>query len=417
VAGPVDGSARRGRRRRRPLRALARALGPGLLLLAGLGAASPARAQDPLEFGVFRLVPRLQVSGEYNDNVVLAPSDKADDFIWTIGVELGLKARTDIYGGNLSYRADILRYTELTQFDTTRHTAHLDLRAEPGDRLRLSLTEEFRRTDDFVGEPVPELTELSTRHENTLEADVEYRVAERWSAGLGYRFFLIDYLEDDLSDLSYKDHTVHLTLFYLIVPRLDVLARYDYQITRYDEDEAARTRDSDSHFGWVGLRGELTDITTAQIRAGGSYKDFADGTSSTDLVVAADVVWKYREPSQLRLFVNRTVPESTFTTDNVTDKYYVATYGGVEVTHVFTPQIAVRATGLIGTNEYPDETTLDGQTDARFDWVYSLALALRYDFRRWLAFELGYTLRVRDSNFSDFDYTQNRVKLAVTATW
>jgi hypothetical protein len=398
---------------------MARLLGllvAGVLLVPGL-----ASGQAALEWGPFRLVPTLQVTGTFTDNVVLAPPDEAEsDFITTIGVGLALKLRGTNYGGNLGVRADLVRYAENTQFDTTRYTVFADGRWETlYRRLNLTLSEEFKRTDEFVGGPVPEFTELVEHYENTLEFGAEYRVAEAWSVGVGYRFYLLDYIDSSFDDLNYISHTLHVAVYYRIFPKTALLGRYDYQWIRYDQDPI---RDSDSHIGWIGLRGDLTGKTSAEIRVGAQSQDFSDGSSETYWVAHASVVWKYRDPSYVRVFVERSNPQSTFfqiVDGTVLDNTYLATYGGIEVAHRWTPQIAVKLFGLVGTNDYPDETLVaqEGGTVKRLDWIYAAGVGVRYDFRRWLALELAYALRIRDSNISDFDYTENRVIASIVFTY
>ncbi|HEX2500900.1 MAG TPA: outer membrane beta-barrel protein, partial [Methylomirabilota bacterium] len=130
-------------------------LAASVLLAPGL-----ASGQSALEWGPFRLIPTLGLTETFTDNVVLAPPGQEEsDFITTIGLGLALKLRGTNYGGNLGGRVDILRYAENTDLDTTRYTAFADGRWELFGRLNLTLVEEFKRTDEFVG-TVPEFTEL-----------------------------------------------------------------------------------------------------------------------------------------------------------------------------------------------------------------------------------------------------------------
>ena len=47
------------------------------------------------------------------------------------------------------------------------------------------------------------------------------------------------------------------------------------------------------------------------------------------MIAEANVIWKYREPSQVRIFGGRANIESLFEGTN----YYVSTYVGAEVRH------------------------------------------------------------------------------------
>jgi hypothetical protein len=57
--------------------------------------------------------------------------------------------------------------------------------------------------------------------------------------------------------------------------------------------------------------------------------------------------------------------------------------------------------------------TVGTKTDERSDTFFEAGAALKYQMRRWLAFELAYAYRLLDSNFSEFDYGNNRVSASV----
>ena len=391
------------------------ALGAAILVGTLLWTPGDAGAQGNLELGPFRILTSLDLSGEYNDNILLAPRDELTDFIWTIspGVTIELPGRQ--WALRLGYRADIIRYTDHNELDTVDHTVQAAAQGNFG-RLNLSVIDEFRVTQTFPGFPVPELTQRVERHENLLRAEGEYRVADRWSVGAHYDFLLVNYVDDpQFDELDRQDHTVGVTVFYRVAPKTSVLGEYDYQIIRYDQAAVAADRDSDSHFFKVGVKGDLTAKTSAAIKVGYQIKDY-ENPAREDFdgpIVEAEVIWKYREPSQLRLYVGRANVESTFEANN----FFIATYGGAELRHYLTPILLLTARGLVGTNDYPETVTIGTDTQKRDDTFYEAGLSLRYQFRRWLAFELAYQFLRRDSNFPDFDYTNNRVIGTVHLTY
>src|SRR5947208_1739955 len=88
-------------------------LGPGLLFHP-----SPARGQGNIQLGPFRILTSVDLSGEYNDNILLAPRDEQSDFIWTVapGISIELPGRRSAF--RLGYRADVLRYVDHEDLDT-----------------------------------------------------------------------------------------------------------------------------------------------------------------------------------------------------------------------------------------------------------------------------------------------------------
>lgn len=383
----------------------------GFLLLVG-----PERAYGQIEVGPFRVLTLLETSLEYNDNIVLAPRDERDDFIWIVspGITLELPARR--WALRLGYRSDILRFTSEDKLDAVHHTLQGDAQVNFPWGLTLYASDEFKRTTDFAGIPVPELTQRVERNENLFRTGAEYAVRERISLAFDYRFFAVDYRDEPIFDeLDRQDHLLALTLFYRFLPKTSVLGEYNLQFIRYDLDRIARDRDSDANKFKVGLRGDLTAKTTAIIKVGAEFKDFEnpDRRDWDGLIVEGEVIYKYREPSQLRLFGARANVESTFQDNN----FFVATYGGAELRHQLRARLLLRLTGLVGVNDYPEESTVGAVTKERFDTFFDLGVGLRYQIRRWLAVEASYAYLVRDSNFEDFDYTNNRVKATVSLTF
>jgi hypothetical protein len=380
-----------------------------------LGSASVARAQG-LQLGPFRLLPSLELSGEYDDNILLTKDDKIDDFIWHItpGVVIELPARK--YAIRLGYQADILRYTDNTDLDTVHHNALADARVNFNFGLGLRLTDRFLITDDFSGFPVPELTERVERWENTLDVGADYTVRERFTFDVNYRWFMVDYKDDpEFDQFDRDDHTIGGTVFYRVFPKTSVLGEVQYNIVRYDEPAVAADRDSDSWRFLVGVKGDITAKTTILLKIGWEWKDY-DNAAREDwdgVIAEGNVIWKYREPSEVRIFGGRANVESLFEGTN----YYVSTYGGAEVRHFLSERLTLRVRGLGGINQYPEDVTVGTQSGEREDVFFEAGVALKYQMRRWVAFEVAYGFLKLDSNFDEFDYTDNRVKVSVLFTY
>jgi polysaccharide biosynthesis protein VpsM len=381
----------------------------GLALLVTLAWADSASAQG-LALGPFRLLPSLEFSVEYDDNILLTKTDKLDDIIFHIipGITLELPSRK--YAIRLGYQADILRYADNTDLDTVHHQALADARVNFNFGLGLRLTDRFLITDDFAGFPVPELTERVERWENTLDVGADYTVRERYTFDINYRWFMVDYKDDpDFNQFDRDDHTIAGTFFYRILPKTSILGEIDYNIVRYDEPAVAADRDSDAWRFLVGIKGDLTAKTSVQLRIGWEWRDYDNRQDWDGLVAEGHIIWKYREPSEIRLFGGRANVESLFEGTN----YYVSTYGGLEVRHFLSERVILRARALGGVNEYPEDPTLGVGSADRTDHFIEAGASVKYQMRRWLAFELGYNFLWLNSNFDEFDYTDNRVKASV----
>lgn len=383
----------------------------GLVFLAIVGLAGSAAAQG-LELGPFRILPSLGLSLEYDDNIQLTPDNEIDDFIFHIipGIVIELPSRK--YAVRLGYQADILRYMDNTDLDTIHHAVLADARVALTVGLGLRLTDRFIITDDFSGFPVPEVTQREERWENTLDAGVDYSVRERYTFDVNFRWFMVDYKEDPSFDqFDRDDYTIAGTFFYRLFSKTSLLGEVDYTQVRYDEPAVARDRDSDGWRFWLGVKGDITPKTTILLKVGWEWKDYENPAREDwdGLVAEANVIWKYREPSEIRVFGGRANVESLFEGTN----YYVTTYGGAEVRHFLSERLVLRVRGLGGVNEYPEDVLLGASSADRTDTFFEAGISLKYQMRRWLAFELGYNFLVNNSNFDEFDYTDNRIKASV----
>jgi hypothetical protein len=385
-----------------------------LVLLGSVGWCRAASAQG-LELGPFRILPSLEFSVEYDDNILLTPDNEIDDFIFHIipGVMLELPSRK--YAVRLGYQADILRYFDNTDLDTVHHSFLADGRVNFPGGLGLRLTDRFLITDDFSGFPVPELTQRVERWENTLDAGADYTVRERYTFDVNYRWFMVDYRDDpEFDQFDRDDHTIAGTFFYRVFPKTSVLGEVDYNIVRYDQPAVADDRDSDAWRFLVGAKGDITAKTSVLVKVGWEWRDYENpGRDDWDGFIAeGNIIWKYREPSEVRLFGGRANVESL----EETRSYYITNYAGIEVRHFLSERLILRVRGLGGVNDYPEEASVGATTTVeaeRSDTFFEAGGALRYQMRRWLAFELGYTFLYLDSNIDINDYRDNRVKASV----
>jgi hypothetical protein len=388
----------------------------GLAILATAGMARPAGAQGGLQLGPFRILPTLGLSLEYDDNILLTPDNEVDDLIWHItpGVAVELPSRR--YAVRVGYQADILRYMDNPDLDTVHHQALADGRVNFLFGLGLRLTDRFLITDDFAGFPVPEQTERVERWENTLDFGGEYTVRERFAFDANFRWFMADYRDDpEFDQFDRDDYTVSGTVFYRVLPKTSVLGEVGYNMVRYDIPAVAADRDSDAWRFLVGVKGDLTAKTSALVKVGWEWRDY-DNSRREDwdgFIAEGSIVWKYREPSEVRLFGGRANVESLEEFFN----YYISNYVGVEVRHFLSERLLVRVRGLGGVNEYPANQAVGVPSPEREDTFFEAGVSLRFQMRRWLAFELGYDFRYRDSNVEINDYQNNRVKGSVLLSY
>jgi len=130
-----------------------------------------------LAFDLGQWVPGLKVSPflservEYESNIFQTPSHSKDDVIFKTIPGVLADYTFGPHSITAGYRAEILRYLDLTDQDTVHHIAVGQLRLD-FPRTLLTLKEDFIRTSDPPG---TELTGRILSNTNLLRPEGEYR--------------------------------------------------------------------------------------------------------------------------------------------------------------------------------------------------------------------------------------------------
>src|SRR5690242_14217565 len=152
-----------------------------LLVLGPLG--SSARALDLGEWiPGLKLSPFFSQRVEYESNVFQVPSHSKDDIIFKMIPGFVADYTFGSHSVSAGYRAEILRYLDLTDQDTVHHFGVFQLRLD-FPRTLLTLRDDFARTSDPPG---TELTGRILSTTNVLKPEGEYRLTQSLSTGVNY---------------------------------------------------------------------------------------------------------------------------------------------------------------------------------------------------------------------------------------
>ncbi len=374
-------------------------------LLATLLLAVPVSALDLREW-----VPGLTVSPflgervEYESNVFQTPSHSRGDVIFkTIP---GVLADYTFGPHSLSggYRAEILRYVDLTDQDTTHHFAVGQLRLE-FPRLLVNLRDDYAHTTDPPG---TELTGPIRSDTNILAPEAEYGLTQRFSVGVNYSWTRVDF-QKSVEVLDRDEHLVGASIFWKFLPKSDLRLNYSYGEKDF---RVATDRDVTRHTVTLGLRGDLTAKLSSTFRLGFEQRtpEVSNGKGYTGLIGGGDWIYRPTERTLITLTTDRSVQESTF----VNAPFYVSTSAVLGAQHRILPKLTGSVKAGVGMNEYPVKETVDGRTKFRNDTFYAFAGGLDYAIQRWLVVGVEYSHRARRSNFDAFDFVDDKVVGKIT---
>lgn len=357
-------------------------------------------------------VPGLKVSPflservEYESNVLQVPSRSEDDVIFkTIP---GLLADYSFGAHSLSagYRAEILRYLDLTNLDTVHHIAVGQLRLDFPHTL-LTLRDDVTRTSDPPG---TELTGRILSTTNVLKPEGEYRLTPSFSTGVNYSWTRVRFDDRAIGALIDRDEQlIGASVFWKFVPKGDLFLNYSYGWSGFSNSS---DRDFTSHNVTVGLRGDITSKLSSGFRVGYARTEAkrSNQPSFSGLVMGGD--WAYRPTERLTitLVTQRARQESTFGTT----VFFVTTNATLAAQYQILTKLTLSARLGGGVNDHSSKQTADGKTDFRHDSFILAGAQAEYDIQRWLRMGIEYLRTSRDSNFPSFRFVDERITGRVT---
>lgn len=365
------------------------------------------QAAEGLKVGEAEITPWGEITVQYDDNVFLEPDNEKDDIIVTLTPGVGLELPFDDHLFTFDYHADINRFTDYSSQDATEHYVSGDLELNFQQDLTFNIYDDYKRVYD---RPSTEDTTRVKRADNTIGIKGKLQ-KERLGVQLGYEHFTRDYLSEDTYDVYDRNENIYsLVLTHQTFPKTELLLEYDFGQVRYDEDVRS---DSDYHQILVGAVGQVTEKTTATVKAGYQMRDY-DRDSEPDFdtgVLYSELIHKFSNRDALKLSFLRSAEESTYDVNN----YYKIENVTAIYDHYFTAKLLGFVNGLYQINSYPRESTEGTETKKRKDKYYSLGAGLRYYMKEWLTLTLKAEHIARDSNFGVYDYDENLFTVSARA--
>ena len=243
------------------------------------------------------------------------------------------------------------------------------------------------------------LAGLLNRVEQNIGFDLKWTVQPETVVFVGYNFSLASYTgNEDIGVFNYFDTTFS--------PRSLV----------YRSD----SRDSMSHYGYLGASHQFTANISGTLRAGASFTDsFNDPLQqSTSIAPYADasISYTYIPGSYVQLGVTHDLNATDVASINADTgsitQYQESTVVYSSINHKFTPD-------LIGTviGRYQMSTYQGGSADNSSDSSYGVGINLHYQINQHFSTEIGYNFDDLQSKQSGRGYQRNRVYIGLGANY
>lgn len=210
-----------------------------------------------------------------DDNIYLLTSGKEQDdviFNFTPGVEF-VFGKNSATSGNVYYRHEFLRYSDLSQQDTSLANVGANALYNNG-KSKVDLGASYAETA---------MNEISTpgfivpMDMTNVRALAEFGATEKTTLGAGVRYEKKDYKIGG----GFRDSdivTIPMDVYFEYSPKLQASVGYRFR----DSNLGGSAIDSQDHFFNVGARGEFTPKLSGQVRVGFVQRDFDNNSDDSD---------------------------------------------------------------------------------------------------------------------------------------
>lgn len=385
--------------------------------------------------------PSLAIGGEWSDNVFNENEDQIEDFFWVISPEIWISLpgtrskKMDLavspktpagftlslenpevfrrYSAYLLYGADILRYTEITEEDTESHKFEGQLQFNFRNGLTIELMDQYVDTFDPVG--VAPFTRHDEFEENLFNTLIYYDFSDKFKLRFDFTHIDLNY-EDrpfdeipligrDRQDMAYGGY-----LFFKVRPKTSIFAQYRFIDIDYELNFISN--DSDEHHYWGGVEWKMSPKSKGRLKLGYGYKDFDEGSNKEDdgtLILEGQFSHQLTPKTSIHFNGFRRTEETT-----IRETDYVLTHGAsAQYNQRFTEKLTGHLFLSYAWDHYQGELALEGETKERKEDLIRLRPSLRYELTRWLMADAAYSYTKRDSNFSIFDFDENRFSIRI----
>ncbi len=410
------------------------------VMVVGLAAVQTAQAQQK----IWNVSATLR--GFYDDNYATAPSSPSPGVTpsrSSLGFELSPSANVNFVKEQTSLTAGYtysMKYYEDRPQDTADHSHQFQARLNHNfsPRYRLEVSESFAIAQEpQLLDPVTLTRPLRSEGDNmrniagfTFGADVTRLLGFE----VGYQNSWYNYEQEGPNSLSARldrtEHLVTLNSRWNIQPTTIGIFGYQFNVTEHSNGDqitapvpvlpppnlvSSTTRDSRSHYLYIGADHTFTPQLTGSARIGGQYTEFPNavpGVSDSTVSPYVDVYgsYSYGEGSYFQVGVKHN--RSSTDVNNSLDQQATAVYGTVN--HRITPKLTAN---LLTQYQYSEFN--QGPQDGSSDNYFTVGLNVAYEINQYLTAETGYNYDRLDSDITtgNRSYTRNRVYIGIRASY
>jgi len=350
----------------------------------------------------------------YDDNIYLSSNDVKHDWITLLTPMAAVVVPLDESKFVAEYRFSDFLYSKYTTEDHPDHMAKALLEVNLTD-YQIKLDEQY---DRFTNRASMEGSYRIRQSNNDLRVGISKINVNRFGFDVGYSNKIENYLSNEVitGGMTYADkdrmfHIVDTQFLYKFAPKTTFIVEADLGAIRYDSDLNPNAFYVEP---LVGLKGELTNKVTVEVRGGYRHQQYDTSALVTNEnfngpVIRGWIAFQATKDDLINLTGERSVYESLYRNLN----YYTGGFTRLMYKHVFSDKWFVSPYFFYRLNSYPEATTEASVTQKRRDNYIGGGIGLNYTMQEWIAFQVKYDYKSNDSNFNEFDYKDNTLGISM----
>ena len=366
--------------------------------------------------GPFSLEPILTTELSYDDNIFESETDETDSWITRLKPTLIGRLEADGQAYSLRYEGDYGTYEQSGDDDYDDHNFFADANLNLNFRNYVNLDAAYRMDHEDRGTGITEGINpvIFPAFDKPVKVDFTefngeyaYGVPEqtgRIVLAAGYRDRQYQNFRDQTRYQDRERPQASATFYYRVMPATSLLFEVKADKVQYDETRpGTASLDSDTQYYLAGATWDVTELTSGTVKLGWVDREYDDNTRGnfSEFDWEVDLRWSPLSYSHVDLVTSREPLEAYGNADFIDTKRYAATW-----THGWTDDLESRLQVA-----YLDETFVG---EDRNEETYDYGFSLNYQWRNWLALDLGANYSNRDSNIDALEFRRTVYRLGAT---
>ena len=300
----------------------------------------------------------------------------------------------------LNYRADIEQNYHKSSENTTDQLGEGFVRLNLRGGLSFELMDQFvknhnTRSSSSIGK-------LDKFISNLVAVNPIYHFNDKFWVQLGYKNYYLNYTADRNRSLDRMDNSGSIYCFRQVMPKTAAFIQYEYTYVDYYKDYSP---DSSQQEFYAGLDWKISSKSEGRLKLGYGHSNFHESGYSSPNMFLAELETSYRISSKTNIALRGFNGfNSSLTSGLSTVK---ASEVGMDLNHFLTRRIVVHIKGLYHRDDFQGKVFYYGEKRDRNDNYYHAVAEIKYSMIKWLQLALGYSYWNRNSNFSEYDYSNN----------